>query len=174
MQGSVAKWNATEAARQAGYAQTDSLYRTASEVLHRPDVRAAINAILELRRQRYSEIIDRAVEELAALAFAKITPDAAEIVNGNLIIKDTSEMDEATQRAIAEISETETASGRSVPKLKMHNKAHALALLLKVTGGIVERHAGPDGKGPIPVKVVTPETVDVIKRKILGIGEEDE
>ena len=75
-------------------------------------------------RQKRTEITqDRVLEELAAIAFAKAT-DYAEVKEGQVIIKDTANMDEQQVRAIAGIKE-----GKYGIELKLNDKEKALELL---------------------------------------------
>lgn len=153
LQGSGTKWSAAQAAREAGYADNGNISRIVWEVLGVPKVRAAIDEQLELRRQQWGELLHRTVEELSHIAFANLT-DVVDLGDGVVAIR--GEMTEAGKRALSEVTETSVEmrghTTRTL-KVKMHNKVQALTLLAKITGGIVERHAGANGRDPIGVDV---------------------
>ena len=75
-------------------------------------------------RQKRTEITqDRVLQELAAIAFARVT-DYAEVKDGQAIIKDTGNLDEQQARAIAGIKE-----GKFGVEVKLNDKEKALELL---------------------------------------------
>ena len=75
-------------------------------------------------RQKRTEVTqDRVIEELAAIAFARAT-DFAQIVNGNVVLTDTSNLSEDQIKAIAGIKE-----GKFGIELKLNDKEKALELL---------------------------------------------
>lgn len=75
-------------------------------------------------RQKRTEVTqDRVIEELAAIAFARAT-DFAQIVNGNVVLKDTADLTESQIKAIAGIKE-----GKFGIELKLNDKEKALELL---------------------------------------------
>lgn len=151
LHGATGRWNATAAAREAGYKDGKNLGFMAYEVLHRPDVQAAVNEILEERRKQWETLLHRVIEELCAIGFSKAT-DVVELKGDHILLRD--DLPEPVQRAIAEVVESyhgTPTDGITSLRIKMHDKVKALALLAKITGGIVERHGGPKGNDPIPV-----------------------
>jgi len=136
--------NATQAATRAGYSE-----KTANEqgarLLTYKDVQARISELMEERVKRMQITQDRVIEELAVIAFSKITDylkvEDLEIVIGyekdkdgqpdkskpitkiirRVIVLQTSEMPADKIGAIAQIKET-----RDGMALKLHDKVKAL------------------------------------------------
>ena len=75
------------------------------------------------RQERTEVTQDMVVQELAAIAFAKAT-DYAEVINSNVLIKNTKEFSEIEKRAIAGIK-----MGKNGIELKLCDKEKALELL---------------------------------------------
>ena len=94
-----------------------------SKLLRNTKVAAYIQERMKERQKRTEITQDRVLEELAAIAFAKAT-DYAEVKEGQVIIKDTANMDEQQVRAIAGIKE-----GKYGIELKLNDKEKALELL---------------------------------------------
>lgn len=112
-------------------------YRVAYQSVKREET-AAVNGSRMLRNAKVAEYIqkrmkdrqkrteitqDRVLEELAAIAFARVT-DYAEVKDGQAIIKDTGNLDEQQARAIAGIKE-----GKFGVEIKLNDKEKALELL---------------------------------------------
>lgn len=124
------RWNAPEAARRAGYGAAGARVR-AHELLQRPDVKRAIAEVLADLRDRHEALAQRAIEELAMVAFARLD-DVIEVRNGRLELREN-----ITPEAWAAVSELrEQADAQGVVRLiaKLHSKPQALALLLRVLG----------------------------------------
>lgn len=144
------QWNGAAAARHAGYGE-DSVARSAAWRLKNiPTVRRAIDDILAMRRRAWREHLDRAMQEMVAIAFSDITEVIDE--RGNL----RANLPKRVRASIAEISRSVTKTGetaRASYRVKMHSKVRALELIARMSGGIVERHqhSGPGNKA-IPVK----------------------
>lgn len=81
-----------------------------------------------MRRRKEKVTGQRILEELAAIGFARAT-DYLAVEDGELTVRDTSELSEAQGAAIAAIER-----GTGGVKLKFYDKLRALELLGKVTG----------------------------------------
>ena len=77
--------NATQAAIRAGYAELTAT-QTASRLLTSVKVQATIQQLMKERSERLQITADSVLEEIAKVAFAKIT-DVVEIKEGELIIR---------------------------------------------------------------------------------------
>lgn len=163
--------NATQAAIRAGYS-----VRTANEqgarLLVNVSVAAAIREAQKKRSERTEITQDMVLQELAKIGFSDIrkvmrwgetmvrmeaNDDGIEVevpYHGIALI-DSSEIDDNTAAAIAEVSE-----GREGLKIKMHDKKGALVDIGRHLGMFKDRveHSGPDG-GPIPMLPTTIELV---------------
>ena len=117
--------NATRAYRVAypSVKKEEAAAVNGSKLLRNTKVAAYIQERMKERQKRTEITQDRVLEELAAIAFAKAT-DYAEVKEGQVIIKDTANMDEQQVRAIAGIKE-----GKYGIELKLNDKEKALELL---------------------------------------------
>ena len=117
--------NATRAYRVAypSVKKEEAAAVNGSKLLRNTKVAAYIQERMKERQKRTEITQDRVLEELAAIAFAKAT-DYAEVKEGQVIIKDTANMDEQQVRAIAGIEE-----GKFGIKVKLNDKEKALELL---------------------------------------------
>lgn len=95
----------------------------ASKLLRNAKVAAYIAERMKERQERTEVTQDMVVQELAAIAFAKAT-DYAEVINSNVLIKNTKELSEIEKRAISGIK-----MGKSGIELKLCDKEKALELL---------------------------------------------
>ena len=95
----------------------------ASRLLRNAKVAAYISERMQERQKRTEITQDRVIKELAAIAFAKAT-DFVQIVRGNVILTDTSELSEKQIKAIAGIKE-----GKNGIEIKLNDKEKALELL---------------------------------------------
>lgn len=94
-----------------------------SRMLTNANVAKYITERMEERQKRTEITQDRVLKELAVIAFAKAT-DYAEVKDGQVIIKDTEELNEQQARAIAGIKE-----GKFGVEVKLNDKEKALELL---------------------------------------------
>ena len=117
--------NATRAYRVAypSVKKEEAAAVNGSKLLRNTKVAAYIQKRMKERQKRTEITQDRVLEELAAIAFAKAT-DYAEVKEGQVIIKDTANLDEQQARAIAGIEE-----GKFGIKVKLNDKEKALELL---------------------------------------------
>lgn len=117
--------NATRAYRVAypSVKKDETARANSSRMLTNANVAKYITERME-ERQKCTEITqDRVLKELAVIAFAKAT-DYAEVKDGQVIIKDTEELNEQQARAIAGIKE-----GKFGVEVKLNDKEKALELL---------------------------------------------
>lgn len=147
--------NATQAAIRAGYSMKTAR-QIGEENLSKPDIRAAIDAAMNLRAERTDITADRVLRELAKIGFADIrkavkwqtslvteedNPEGGEIavikniVTNNVQLVASEEIDDETAAAIAEISQNATGG----LKIKLHDKRAALVDIGKHLGMFVER-----------------------------------
>lgn len=117
--------NATRAYRVAypSVKKDETAAAAATRMLRNVKVAAYIQERMRERQKRTEITQDRVLQELAAIAFAKAT-DYAEVENGQVIIKDTVNLDEQQVKAIAGIKE-----GKYGIELKLNDKEKALELL---------------------------------------------
>ncbi|MDD3338444.1 MAG: terminase small subunit [Lachnospiraceae bacterium] len=94
-----------------------------ARMLRNVKVEEYIQERMQERQKRTEVTQDRVVEELAAIAFARVT-DYAEIYGGSVEIKDTEQLSEEQVRAIAGIKD-----GKFGIELKLNDKEKALELL---------------------------------------------
>lgn len=123
--------NATQAAIRAGY-KVDNARQTATENLAKPYISEAIEKALAERSRRTGINQDRVINELAKIAFAKIT----DIVNGDCeILPDADEADLAAIESV-KVKTIPTKSGETgvEREVKLSSKLKALELLGKHLG----------------------------------------
>jgi phage terminase small subunit len=145
--------NATQAAIRAGYSA-----RTANEqgaqLLAKLSVQEAVSAAQAERSARIGLHQDRVLEELAAIAFAKMG-DFAEWTGESVEMKDSANLD---TRAVQEVSQKHTRYGTNVG-IKLHDKVATLKLLGQHIGMFTEKH---EVRGKIEHTV----TIESIRRAI--------
>lgn len=156
--------NAAQAAIRAGYSEKTAR-SIAAENLTKPDIQEAIREGKKARSERTEITADRVLQELAKIGFADIRKAVRwgntelRVVDGDedseptpyhgLAVIDSSEIDDDTAAAIAEVSE-----GRDGIKIKMHDKKGALVDIGRHLGMFKDKleHSGPDG-GPIQARM---------------------
>lgn len=139
--------NSSRAYRAAGYQVTtdNSTYSSASTLLRNPKVQAYISQLQAERGKRTEATSDRIINELAAIAFSRVT-DTIQIKDGVASIKDSSDWLESSQIAIQQVDGENTTrldeSGEILVskrlKVKHYDKLRALELLAKITGLVNE------------------------------------
>lgn len=117
--------NATRAYRVAypSVKKDETARANGSRLLTNANVATYIAERMRERQKRTEITQDRVLQELAAIAFAKAT-DYAEVEDGQVIIKDTVNLDEQQVKAIAGIKE-----GKYGIEVKLNDKEKALELL---------------------------------------------
>ncbi|MFC1611046.1 terminase small subunit, partial [Myxococcota bacterium] len=147
---------ATKAAIRAGYSR-----KTAREIgyenLTKPHIRSAINIAIKERRERTKMQADEALIELARIARSDILNYVSFGPQG-FALRKSAELTEGEARAIAAVSETVNAQGRSQFKVKLHDKLKALDLLAK--------HLRLHEEQPINVNITWAELVKSAKAEL--------
>ena len=117
--------NATRAYRKAypSVKRDETAAQAGSRMLRNVKVAAYIQERMQERQKRTEITQDRVLQELAAIAFAKVT-DYSEVKDECVKIKDTKDLDEQQIRAIAGIKE-----GKFGIEVKLNDKEKALELL---------------------------------------------
>lgn len=117
--------NATRAYRKAypSVKKDETAAAAAARMLRNVKVAAYIQERMQERQKRTEITQDRVLEELAAIALGKAT-DYAEVKDGQVIVKNTEELDEQQIRAIAGIKE-----GKFGIEVKLNDKLKAIELI---------------------------------------------
>ena len=105
----------------------------ASRLLRNANVAAYIQQQMDARQIRTEVTQDMVIEELAAIAFAKVT-DYANIRHGQVILKDTQELSDTQIKALAGIKD-----GKFGVEVKLNDKEKALELLGRHLGMFKDR-----------------------------------
>lgn len=162
-------WNATQAAKRAGYrGNENSLAAAASRLLRNVNVAARIAELQGKRAERLDVTVDRIEAEFAKIAFAN-AGDFFEWGAGGIVVIEKSKLTRDQQAAVAEVSETTTESGGTI-RVKLHDKIAALTKLGERHGMFkqVHEHGGKDGS-PIAHAFNFAEIRDALRRAH-GIG----
>jgi phage terminase small subunit len=154
--------NATQAAIRAGYSER-SAHELGHRLLQKPEVAAAIEQAKQARVERTQITADRVLEELAAVAFSKLSDVASWDEDGELVMVASSELEPAAIAALREVRSTTSTivfkdggERTTVYKaVKGHDKMRALELLGRHVGLFKEQ--SPFGDGPVVVELVWPE-----------------
>ena len=127
--------NATRAYRKAyPSVKKDEVARAnGSRMLTNANVAEYIAERMQARQERTEITQDKVLEELAAIAFSRVT-DYAEVKDDQVVIKDTSGLSESQIRAIAGIKQ-----GKFGIEVKLNDKEKALELLGRHLGMFKDR-----------------------------------
>ncbi len=123
--------NATQAAVRAGYS-AKTAKQQGQRLLTNVDVQAAVTEAQKARSERTNAEADDVVLELKRLAFSNIR-QYVEWGPDGVKLKDSTGLDDAASRCIAEVSETKSEKGGTV-KFKLHDKRGALTDLMRHLG----------------------------------------
>ncbi len=123
--------NATQAAVRAGYSPKTAKQQ-GQRLLTKVDVQAAVAEAQKARSERTNAEADEVVLELKRLAFSNIR-QYVEWGPDGVKLKDSTGLDDAASRCIAEVSETKSEKGGTV-KFKLHDKRAALTDLMRHLG----------------------------------------
>ena len=129
---------------------------TASRLLKRTIIKSALVKAEKQRAERLDIEADRAMIELARIAFADVT-DVIQIVDGDVTVRDTAELTAGQRAAIASIEKTKDGH----LKVRMHPKVQALESLAKHFGLLIEKHhldVSLTQRGPLELLIVDPMT----------------
>ena len=105
----------------------------AARLLRNVKVANYVEERMQERQKRTEVTQDRVIEELAAIAFARVT-DYAEVTGGAVRIRNTEELTETQIRAIAGIKD-----GKFGVELKLNDKEKALELLGRHLGMFMDK-----------------------------------
>jgi phage terminase small subunit len=146
-------WNATRAAREAGYTEKNA-HVLGYQLLQEPLVQARIQELTEHALKEIGVTRERTLLELSRIAYANMK-DLATWTQSGVEYKPSADVGEDSGASIAEVSETVTQVGGTL-KIKQHDKVRALELLGRHQRLFADRveHSGPDG-APIEHKDVT-------------------
>lgn len=127
--------NATRAYKTAypSIEKDETARANGSRLLTYANIKKYIEERMQERQERTEVTQDQVVKELAAIAFAKAT-DYAEVRDGQVIIKNTTDLSDMMVRAIAGIKE-----GRNGVEIKLNDKGKALELLGRHLGMFKDR-----------------------------------
>lgn len=125
--------------RRAGYSQPS--INKSLEILQSPALVAAVAEIVESRRPIDTPTADRVIEELAHIAFAKVTDAYEDDGKGNIVLKNLNDLTDSQARSISEINSVSVTRGETTTvttKAKLFDKKDALSTLGKHFGVGVE------------------------------------
>lgn len=172
--------NATQAAIRAGYSQKTAA-SIGEENLRKPDIAKAVSDAQKKRSERTEITQDMVLQELAKIGFSDIRKvmrwgettirtetdkdgEDVEVPYHGIALIDSSEIDDNTAAAIAEVSE-----GREGLKIKMHDKKGALVDIGRHLGMFKDRveHTGKDG-GPVEIATLSKEEYKQARKEMLA------
>lgn len=147
-------WNATRAAIEAGYS-VKTAAQIGYELLRKPQIAAAVDALLEARKARYETTADNICRRLAQFAFT----DVAELfVPGTTTLLPLTEMGPDARATIAGFEHGYTSSTRgrrgnkrtreAVVKVKHRDAIAALDLMARIRGLLKDAGVAPPYTGP--------------------------
>ncbi len=123
--------NAAHAAVRAGYSKKTAKQKGYA-LLKQPEIQGAVTEAIQARSERTLAEGDDVVLELKRLAFSNIR-QYVEWGPDGVKLKDSTGLDDAASRCIAEVSETKSEKGGTV-KFKLHDKRAALTDLMRHLG----------------------------------------
>ena len=140
--------NATQAAIRAGY-KAESARQLANENLTKPYISAAIDRAMAERSKRTGINQDRVIQELARIAFVKIT----DVIDENGEIRRDANVDDLATVEAVKIKEVENQWGTGREReVRLASKLKALELLGKHLGMFKDKlDVGVDGELKITV-----------------------
>jgi phage terminase small subunit len=157
-------WNATQAAKDAGY-KPKWAQGIGYTLVHNNAVKERISELTEHSLKEIGVTRERVLKELATIAFTNMS-DLASWNDSGVRFLSSAELDENKKAAISEVTETLTQVGGTL-KIKQHDKVKALETLAKHLKMLTERHevSGPNGK-PIENKNISETTDEELDQKI--------
>lgn len=150
----VKDFNATRAAKQAGYSHKTA-YRTGADLLKKPQVQQFISSITQRRNERYEISAERILLEYKRIGLSLLTDVMDWDANG-IKLKNSDMLSEDVVATISEVSVTETTKSRTM-KVKLYDKLKALEFLAKHTGLVIENPKELDNDDKDGLKDVTPK-----------------
>lgn len=138
-------WNATRAAREAGYTEKNAGV-LGYQLLQIPLVQERIESLTEHTLKELGVSRERVLKEVCALAFVKMS-DVARIVDGEVHLLDSDEMTDQAAAALKSISYSKSSSSsddghsesRSI-SFGLHDKRGSLEFLGKHLNILAENH----------------------------------
>lgn len=127
--------NATKAAIRCGYSERTA-YSQGQRLLKKVEIQQMIQELQQQRQQRTQITADRVLQEVARIAFARITDVTSFDANG-VVLKNSTELPHDVTAAIESVSSTATDGEygtRTSLKVKMHSKVAALEKLTRLLG----------------------------------------
>jgi len=126
-------WNATQAAIRAGYSP-----KTAKQIGHENLTKPAIALAIFERARELAKRADveatATLRELERVGLANLR-DAVEWGPDGVRIRPSEELEPDVAAAVAEVSETVSASGSTTRRVRMHSKGKALEVLVRYVAG---------------------------------------
>lgn len=123
--------NATHAAIRAGY-EKNSAHVTGCRLLATPEIKRELTEFERSLLEKCGITNEMIVNELKRMAFSNMG-DLAKWGPAGVSFRNSEELDEGVKAAVAEVSQTYSASGGSV-KLKAHDKLSSLKFLAEMAG----------------------------------------
>ena len=155
----VKDFNGKAAMIRAGYSTKCGSFPS-SQLLARPQVRAAVDARIAERRAAHELEAERVIVELGRIAFA----DARELMEwgpDGMVLRDSADVPDDVAACVAEVSVQKAGT-----RVKLHDKVKALELLGKHFGLFADRLkaevSGPGG-GPLQAQQLIVEFVKAEK-----------
>jgi len=130
--------NAKQSAIKAGYSAATAA-AAASRLLTHVNVKAVVQKAFDERSKRNQMEADEVLREFARLARSDIT-NYLEVTEEGVIVKPSKDYGEDASRAICEVSETFSRTGKRQIKFKTHDKIRALEGLAKHLGLMIDKH----------------------------------
>ena len=126
--------NATAAAKRAGYSELTA-YKTGSENLKKPQIKAALDQAMFNRSQRTEITADQVLHALSLIAFA----DIADLFDDNFKLKKLNDIPEDKRKMIAGIEIKHDMFGNVTTKVRTNDRIRALELIGKHLGMFKDR-----------------------------------
>lgn len=144
-------WNATQAAKDAGY-KPKWAQNIGYHLVHNSLVKERIAQLTEHSLKEIGITRERVLKELATIAFTNMS-DLATWNDSGVRFKPSDEISKNVQASIAEVSEVVNQAGGTL-RLKQHDKVKALETIAKHLRMLTDKveHSGPEGK---PIETVT-------------------
>jgi hypothetical protein len=139
--------------------------KAASKLRRNPRIAAAISRLVA---ERAGVTQTTLLAELGAIARSRVT-DVLDVQDGDLIVKDLSELTDEQLGAIEAIEEVLGPDDAKTLKIKFHDKLGAIALLMKALG-MNKSRVELSGPGGAPIQVETTHAV-AAREEHVSVGE---
>lgn len=158
----AAKWNATKAAKLAGYSEKTA-YTQGPAQLRNPSVCKYLRKRIDDRRRRLEVKQDKLIEAMAAIALFKPS-EFVDVKNGTIIVKDLADIPLGIQGAVRSYEPVFSKWGQGI-KVRFSDPIAATKLLMQHLG-MLEIKARGGSKGTIV------EFMERIHSQAKAVGEE--